>query len=83
MSSKSLSTTSQASVAPNKSALDSKLKHSNNNSIDATNLQDEIDNSVDDNQGGVQTFLTVEAVSAIIDRAMKKQRSDIKILAKC
>ena len=85
MSSKFLSTTRQDS----KCASDLEIEQSNSNSIDPSDVQDEMENyvhdgkkEVDGNPEGGQTFLTVEDVSEIIENAMKKQRSAITILAK-
>ena len=88
MSCKSMNaTTSMGSVAASNLTLVSKLEQSNNNSIAATNLEDNIEHSaikskeVEDNAEKAEIFLTVEGVSAILEKAMKKQRADIKILA--
>ena len=85
ISSKSINTTtSQDSVAPSKCSLVSQLEESNNNVIAATKIEDNMENSdieskeIEDYPEEAQTFLTFQGVSAIIEKAMKKQ---IKILA--
>ena len=82
ISSKSINTTtSQDIVAPSKCSLVSQLEESNNNSIAATKIEDNLEHSDIESKEEAKTFLTVEGVSAIIEKAMKKQRADIKVLA--